>query len=99
MSRVFEPEFVRRLGANIDAKVVPILEETNALLPELTNIDRNLYTTVTLPMAASYSVATSTLTESLAGAAQCFRDMREALEGSAKDMEDTDDACAKAFGN
>jgi hypothetical protein len=98
MSRVFDPEFVRRLGANIDAKVVPVLEETNEILPELTAVDRGLYTTVTLPMAAAYSLATSTATESMAGAAQCFREMREALDGCAQDMEDTDDACAKAFG-
>lgn len=97
MSRVFDVEFVRRLGANIDANVVPVLEETNDILPELTAVDRGLYTTVTLPMAAAYTAATSTVTESMAGAAQCFREMREALDGCAQDMEDTDAACAQAF--
>lgn len=99
MARVFDAEFVRRLGANIDANVVPILEGTDEVLPELDDIDRGLYTTVTLPMAASYSAATATVTESMAGAAECFRQMREALDGCAKDMTDTDDACAKAFGD
>lgn len=96
--RVFDCAFVRALGADIESKVVPILEETNAILPELTGIDRSLYTTVTLPMAAAYSAATSTVTESMAGAAQCFREMRGALDDCAQAMEDTDAACAQAFG-
>ncbi len=96
--RVFDCDFVRGLGADIESKVVPVLEETNAILPELNGIDRSLYTAVTLPMAAAYTMATSTVTESMAGAAQCFREMREALDGCAQDMEDTDGACAAAFG-
>jgi len=98
MARVFDAEFVRRIGTNIDANVVPILESTNEVLPVLSEIDRGLYTTVTLPMAAAYSIATSTVTESMAGAAQCFREMRDALDSCAQDMTDTDEACAKAFG-
>jgi hypothetical protein len=98
MGRVFDAAFVRRLGADIDANVVPILESTNEILPELSEVDRGLYTTVTLPMAAAYTMATSTVTESMAGAAECFRRMREALDACAQDMEDTDDACAQAFG-
>lgn len=98
MARVFDAEFVRGLGAGIDANVVPILESTDEILPTLSDVDRGLYTTVTLPMAAAYSMATATVTESLAGAAQCFREMRESLDACAQDMEDTDDACATAFG-
>ncbi|HEX2144485.1 MAG TPA: type VII secretion target [Glycomyces sp.] len=98
MARVFDAEFVRQLGTNIDANVVPVLESTDEVLPELSAVDRGLYTTVALPMAAAYSMATSTVTESMAGAAQCFREMREALDACAQDMEDTDDACAQAFG-
>ncbi|GAA2269473.1 hypothetical protein GCM10009853_023790 [Glycomyces scopariae] len=98
MTRIFDPEFVRRLGEGIDAKVVPVLESTDEVLPALSEIDRSLYTTVTLPMAAAYSLATSTVTESMAGAAECFRQMRDALDSCAQDMTDTDDACSKAFG-
>jgi len=98
MSRVFDTAFVRQVGAGIDANVVPILESTNEILPELSAVDRGLYTTVTLPMAAAYSIATSTVTESMAGAAQCFRELRDALDACAQDMEDTDDACTQAFG-
>jgi hypothetical protein len=99
MARVFDAEFVRALGAGIDANVVPILESTDEILPTLSDADRGLYTTVALPMAASYSMATATVTESLAGAAQTFREMREALDACAQDMEDTDGACATAFGD
>ncbi|RRR99463.1 type VII secretion target [Glycomyces terrestris] len=98
MTRIFDPEFVRRLGEGIDGKVVPVLESTNEDLPALSEIDRSLYTTVTLPMAAAYSAATATVTESMAGAAECFRQLRDALDACAQDMTDTDDACAKAFG-
>ncbi|SDD84759.1 type VII secretion target [Glycomyces harbinensis] len=98
MARVFDTAFVRQLGAGIDANVVPILESTNEILPELSAVDRGLYTTVTLPMAAAYTMAASTVTESMAGAAECFREMREALDACAQDMEDTDDACAQSFG-
>ncbi|MEU5871841.1 MULTISPECIES: hypothetical protein [Glycomyces] len=98
MTRIFDPEFVRGLGAGIDANVVPVLESTNEDLPELSAIDRSLYTTVTLPMAAAYSLATATVTESMAGAAEGFRQMRDALDACAQDMTDTDDACARAFG-
>ncbi|GAA1660853.1 hypothetical protein GCM10009830_02430 [Glycomyces endophyticus] len=98
MTRIFDPEFVSGLGERIDQKVVPVLQSTNEDLPALSELDRSLYTTVTLPMAAAYSLATSTVTESMAGAAECFRQMRDALESCAKDMTDTDDACAQAFG-
>jgi hypothetical protein len=97
MTRVFDAAFVRKLGEDIDANVVPILEGCNEILPELIEVDRGLYTTVALPMAAAYSIATSTVTESLAGTAECFRQMRDALDACAQDMTDTDDACAKAF--
>ncbi|MEU6246672.1 hypothetical protein [Glycomyces sp. NPDC047010] len=98
MTRIFDPEFVRRLGEGIDANVVPVLESTNEDLPALSAIDRSLYTTVTLPMAAAYSLATATVTESMAGAAEGFRQMRDALDACAQDMTDADDACARAFG-
>lgn len=98
MGRVFDAAFVRQLGADIDANVVPILESTDEILPALSEADRGLYTTVTLPMAAAYTMATSTVTESMAGAAECFRRMREALDGCAQDMEDADDASAQSLG-
>jgi hypothetical protein len=98
MTRIFDPEFVRRLGEGIDGSVVPVLESTNEVLPALSEIDRSLYTTVTLPMAAAYTMATSTVTESMSGAAECFRNLRDALDSCAQDMTDTDDACAEAFG-
>jgi hypothetical protein len=98
MTRVFDSEFVRQLGADIEAKVVPILESTDQCLEIMSEIDRGLYTTVTLPMAAAYSIATSTVTESMAGAAECFREVNAALDACAQDMDDTDEACATAFG-
>jgi hypothetical protein len=98
MTRVFDVEFVRGLGPAINDKVLPILESTNEVLPELSDLDRSLYTTVTLPMAAAYSMATSTVTESMAGAAQCFREMNDALEACAAAAEETDEAVGKTFG-
>ncbi len=98
MTRVFDSEFVRRLGADIEANVVPILESTDEYLQVMSEIDRGLYTTVTLPMAAAYSIATSHVTESMAGAAACFRKVNTALDTCAQDMDDTDEACATAFG-
>lgn len=97
MDTVCDTEFVRRLGADIETRVVPLLEEASATIPELRGLDRSLYTTVTLPMAAAYTTAVSTVAESMAGAAECFREMHGALEGCAQDYEDTDAACAKAF--
>ncbi|MFG3342527.1 hypothetical protein [Glycomyces sp. NPDC048151] len=98
MTRVFDSEFVRQLGADIEANVVPILESTDQYLQVMSEIDRGLYTTVTLPMAAAYSIATSTVAESMAGAAACFREVNAALDACAQDMDDTDEACATAFG-
>lgn len=99
MSRVFDAEFVRGLSAGIDANVVPILESTNEVLPELGAIDRSLYTVVTVSMAAAYTMANATVAESMEGAGQCFRELREALDGCADDMEAADEACADAFGS
>lgn len=98
MGIVCDTEFVRRLGADIEAQVLPVLEEASELLPELRELDRNLHTTVTLPMAAAYTEAVSTVAESMIGAAECFREMHGALKDCAQDYEDTDAACAKAFG-
>ncbi|GAB3220008.1 hypothetical protein GCM10027447_03840 [Glycomyces halotolerans] len=94
-----DTEFVSRLGADIENEVVPILEEATAILPELRAVDRSLYTSVTLPMAAAYTAAVSTVTESMAGAAECFREMHGALEDCAADYEACDDAVATAFGS
>ncbi|MCD0442306.1 hypothetical protein LO763_01530 [Glycomyces sp. A-F 0318] len=98
MGRVFDAAFVRQVGANIDANVVPVLESTDAILPELSAVDRGLHASVALPMAASYTTAVSAATESMAAAAESFRRMREALDGCAQDMEDADEACARSFG-
>ena len=93
-----DPEFVSGLGADIENEVVPILEEATAILPELRDVDRSLYTSVTLPMAAAYTTAVSTVMESMAGAAECFREMHGALEGCAEEYKAVDSAVAKAFG-
>lgn len=98
MSRVFDTEFVTQMAANIDEKVVPVLESTNEDLPELQGIDRGLYTVVVWPMAAAYTVATATVTECMSGAAECFREMRAALDGCVQDMQAADDATATEFG-
>ncbi|MQM28523.1 hypothetical protein [Glycomyces albidus] len=99
MTRVVDVDFLKGLGPSITEKVIPILESTNEVLPELSKIDRSLYTTVTLPMAAAYSMATATVTESMAGAAECFRGMNEALASCAKDAEESDQAVARLFKN
>jgi hypothetical protein len=99
MTRVVDVDFLKGLGPSITEKVFPILESTNEVLPELSKIDRSLYTTVTIPMAAAYSMATATVTESMAGAAECFRGMNEALASCAKDAEESDQAVAKLFDN
>lgn len=100
MSRNFDCGFVSQMAANIEDNVLPVLEETNAdeCLPALSALDRSLYTTVTLPMAAAYTVATATVTECMSGAAECFREMRTALDGCVEDMQAADDACAAEFG-
>lgn len=93
-----DTEFVRQLGVDIENEVVPILEEATATLPELRAVDRSLYTAITLPMAAAYTTAVSTVVESMAGAAECFREMHGALEGCASDYESVDGAVATALG-
>lgn len=98
MTRVFDTEFVAQMAANIDDKIVPVLESTNEDIPELHTIDRSLYTVVTLPLAAAYTVATATVTECMSGAAECFREMRTALDGCVQDMQAADDATATEFG-
>ncbi|THV41877.1 hypothetical protein [Glycomyces buryatensis] len=100
MSRVFDLDFVQGIADNIDSKVVPILEEANdeSVLPALNGLDRALYTAVTLPLALSYSLATATVTESMAGAAEGFREMCEALDACIADMEEIDGVVASAFG-
>lgn len=99
MTRVVDVDFLKGLGPSITEKVIPILESTSDVLPELSKIDRSLYTTVTLPMAAAYSTAAATVAESMAGAAECFRGMNEALASCAKDAEETDQAVARLFAN
>ncbi|MCH7229374.1 hypothetical protein L0U85_00630 [Glycomyces sp. L485] len=89
---------MRQLGVDIENQVVPILEEAAEILPDLRDADRGLYTAVTLPMAAAYTAAVSTVAESMAGAAECFRDMHGALEDCASDYEACDAAVAQAFG-
>ncbi|MEU6857671.1 hypothetical protein AB0B28_02155 [Glycomyces sp. NPDC046736] len=99
MSRVFDPEFVRGLSAGIDADVVPILESTNEILPELGAIDRSLYTVTTISMAVAYTAAHATVAESMQGAGECFRELNAALDACVTDMEDADAACASEFGS
>lgn len=98
MTRNFDCEFVSQMAANIDANVLPVLESTNDVLPDLSSLDRSLYTAVMLPMAAAYTVATATVTECMSGAAECFREMRTALDGCVQDMQAADEACATEFG-
>jgi len=99
MSRVFDAQFVGQLNTNINDNVVPILESTNEPLGNLESIDRAMYTVVTRTMAIAYTTAVATVTESMEGAGQCFRELHDALEGCVTDMEGADEACAKAFGN
>jgi hypothetical protein len=95
---VCDTEFVRELGANLESTVVPILESTNDILPELSAVDRGLYTAVTLPMAVAYSMATATVTESMAGAAECFRQLHQVIDECAEHWDEVDQAVDTAFG-
>ncbi|THV42999.1 hypothetical protein [Glycomyces buryatensis] len=95
---VCDTEFVEQLGPDIEREVAPILEEASDMLPELRSLDRGLYTAVTLPMAASYTMAVTTVTESMAGAAECFKEMNDAIAGCAADYRDIDGTVASALG-
>ncbi|MEU6857713.1 hypothetical protein AB0B28_02365 [Glycomyces sp. NPDC046736] len=95
---VCDTEFVKQLGPDIENEIAPILEEASDILPELRALDRGLYTVVTLPMAAAYTTAVTTVTESMQGASECFKEMNDAISGCAADYEELDRVVAQAFG-
>ncbi|MFG3340903.1 hypothetical protein [Glycomyces sp. NPDC048151] len=92
-----DPEAIRALGTAIDRDVTPVLEEANAILPNLRGIDQALYTSVAPALAATYTTACSYMNEMVQGAAETFTAMNDNLDGCATSWEDADAAAAADF--
>ncbi|WP_156925940.1 hypothetical protein [Glycomyces arizonensis] len=92
-----ETETIKALSAEIARDVVPVLEEANAILPEVRKLDAMLMVSVDPSLAAAHALASGYMIEMVQGTAECLIDLTTNMDGAAKDMEDTDEAVASQF--
>ena len=90
-------EAVKRLGVDIENEVTPILEEADAILPNLGGIEQALYTSVHIGLAGTYSTAIGYMRQMVQGAAEAFKTMNVKLDGCAAGWSGTEDALCRTF--
>jgi hypothetical protein len=86
------------LGKDIVDKVIPILEDGNALIPEIRDLDQMLMVSVDPSLAVAHALAGGYMIEMIQGAAECFVGLDTDLKASAKSWDDADGATASEFG-
>ncbi|WP_100448898.1 hypothetical protein [Glycomyces xiaoerkulensis] len=98
MNIVFDAEFVRRLGADLDTHVIGAVEEAAAILPELSSAQPALGAEMTRAASASNAAAVAEAAESMAAVADRLREIRGAVVACAAAWEATDADNSDAFG-
>lgn len=88
---------VRRLGADIESDVTPVLEEADRILPNLGGIEQALYTSVHIGLAGTYSTAVSYMRQTIQGAAEAFTTMNTRLDECAAGWDGTEQTLCRTF--
>lgn len=92
-----DPARLEALGKEIVDKVIPILEDGNALIPEIRDLDQMLMVSVDPSLAAAHALAGGYMIEMIQGAAECFVGLDTDLKASAKAWDDADGTSASDF--
>ena len=90
-------EKVRAISDAVQGDILTLLQEANVMLPDLREIDQDLYTTVQLKLAAAYTGGVSYMHSSVQGAADCFQEMSDAVSASADKWEETEEQNTNDF--
>lgn len=89
-----DPARIEEIGKEIVDKVIPILEEGNALIPEIRDLDQMLMVSVDPFLAAAHALAGGYMIEMIQGAAECFVGLDTDLKASAAAWDDADGTAA-----